>query len=192
MRSFYQRKSMRYECKDAPGFEGRYYLDPNKMEIINKTTGKPLKLRIDHCGYPEVHLSVDGKDLYRKVHRLFAEAYHQNPTCLPCVNHKDENKMNFHPENLEWCDYRYNSNYWTSRERLSTAHKGKKHLRSTNRIGDIVATDSDGNVQIFETASKASEELKISRSKINDVLCGIRKSSHGYTFSRNEREVNHS
>jgi hypothetical protein len=41
-----------------------------------------------------------------------AEAFLENPDGLPQVNHKDENKHNNCVENLEWCDAKYNVNYF--------------------------------------------------------------------------------
>lgn len=47
----------------------------------------------------------------KKVHRLVAECWLDNPNNLPQINHKDENKKNNKLDNLEWCDARYNSTY---------------------------------------------------------------------------------
>ena len=46
-----------------------------------------------------------------------AQAFIPNPRHLPIINHKDENKVNNEAENLEWCDYKYNNNYGTVREK---------------------------------------------------------------------------
>ena len=42
------------------------------------------------------------------IHRLVAETFIPNPDGLPCVNHKDENKLNNRADNLERCTYEYN------------------------------------------------------------------------------------
>ncbi len=48
------------------------------------------------------------------VHRLVASKYIPNPDNLPCVNHKDGNKLNNHKDNLEWCTHRENSQHASS------------------------------------------------------------------------------
>ena len=174
---------MKYEVKDAPGFEEYYYLDPENRSVISKRTGKALKIRRDHCGYPEVHLSVGGRDLYRKVHRLFAEAYHPNPDNLPLVNHKDADKENFHPDNLEWCTNQYNVTYGTASDKRSATHTGMKKPWVEKTLGKpVIAVDEFGNEFYYSSGKEAARQLDIRHSKVEDVLCGRRKSTHGYRF----------
>jgi len=44
-----------------------------------------------------------------------AEIFIPNPDNLPEVNHKDEDKLNYQVENLEWCTGRYNKQYTRTR-----------------------------------------------------------------------------
>lgn len=63
-------------------------------------------------GYKQVELIDDNNNhklLY--VHRLVAITFIPNPNNYPCVNHKDENKVNNNVENLEWCSVSYNNKY---------------------------------------------------------------------------------
>lgn len=86
-----------------------------------RRSGKPKKLapqRNVH-GYAIIKLMKGGKDITYRVHRLVAMAFVPNPEKLPCINHKDENKLNNNPNNLEWCDNRYNNNYGTRNKRIS-------------------------------------------------------------------------
>lgn len=58
--------------------------------------------------YPRIILQVDGKAKAYLIHRLVAEVFVPNPDGLPCINHKDGDKSNPHPENLEWCTHQQN------------------------------------------------------------------------------------
>ena len=62
-------------------------------------------------GYPVVNLTINGKSGTYTVHRLLAKSFIPNPTNLPCINHKDRNRLNFSLDNLEWCTYEYNNRH---------------------------------------------------------------------------------
>lgn len=53
-------------------------------------------------GYFQVSICEDGKKMTRHVHQLIAEAFIEKPSSDLVVNHKDEDKLNNKPENLEW------------------------------------------------------------------------------------------
>lgn len=58
--------------------------------------------------YPRIILRDGGRAKAYLIHRLVAEVFVPNPAGLPCVNHKDGDKSNPHPENLEWCTHQQN------------------------------------------------------------------------------------
>lgn len=110
-------------AKPLLGFDKDYRVTENG-DIISmdyRRSSKPKKLapqRNVH-GYAIIKLMKGGKDITYRVHRLVAMAFVPNPEKLPCINHKDENKLNNNPNNLEWCDNRYNNNYGTRNKRIS-------------------------------------------------------------------------
>lgn len=59
------------------------------------------------------------------IHRLVALVFvpNPNPGKYIIVNHKDSDRRNFNKENLEWCDYRWNS--------LPKNKKGKYHFEAS-------------------------------------------------------------
>ena len=100
--------------KDIEGFKG-YYQISNKGRVkrlpyeydmyyggVAKKPGGVLKERLGTNGYPMACLCMEGKDYYRIVHRLVAQAFIPNPENKPEVNHKDGVKTNNNVENLEW------------------------------------------------------------------------------------------
>ncbi len=96
--------------------------------VKNTKTNRVLKAVKSKLGYLRVHLSKNGETKMFSVHRLVAEAFIPNPSNLPQVNHKDENKANNYagtPENdymdgnLEWCDSKYNINYGNRNNKVS-------------------------------------------------------------------------
>lgn len=70
---------------------------------------KPYKSK---KGYLKVTLYLNKKEWKKKrVHRLVAEAFIENPFNYPEVNHIDGNKENNSVTNLEWCTGEYNRNH---------------------------------------------------------------------------------
>lgn len=93
-----------------------------KSKYRKGTYGKTIKQWKDKHGYLIVYLSKNGKSKKYKVHRLVAEAFIPNLNNLPCINHRDENKLNNRTDNLEWCTYKYNNNYGTKKAKISKAN----------------------------------------------------------------------
>ena len=121
--------------KDIKGYEGLYQVS-NKgrvksveriVRIADKLGGVRLKgemileQEVGKLGYHRVNLFNNDKGKKHLVHRLVAEAFLDNPMNYPQINHKDENKDNNIPSNLEWCTAKYNSNYGDRTERTAVA-----------------------------------------------------------------------
>lgn len=112
--------------KPIKNYEGLYEVSNfGRVKSLSKWLGnyyrneKILKQEKEWCGYLRVALSKDSKVKHFKVHRLVAETFIPNTDNLPQVNHKDENKLNNHVENLEWMSAKDNTNYGTGIERRS-------------------------------------------------------------------------
>ena len=64
---------------------------------------KELSQRKDDWGYYQVNLWRDGKIFVKKAHKMIAEAFHgAPPEAHYQVDHKDGNKENNRPDNLEY------------------------------------------------------------------------------------------
>lgn len=89
---------MRY--KDY-SFNDNYIIYENG-KIFSKKRGIFLKPSLDKKGYQIVVLTIEGKQVTKRVHRIVAEHFIPNPENKPQVNHIDKNKENNDVSNLEW------------------------------------------------------------------------------------------
>ena len=138
-----------------------------------------LKPQIRKRGYLAVSLSKNSKAKSFLIHRLVAIAFIPNPENLPQVNHKDENTSNNHVDNLEWCNQKYNSNYGTSKERISTKLKNGILSKSVEQY------DKEGNyINEYPSAIEASRILHLNVSGIVSCCNESSKYSHcgGYQW----------
>ena len=104
--------------KDILGYEGLYQVSNyGRVRSLKYGKEKILKQQINTDGYLHIDLYKNKKRKNYNVHRLVTIAFLENPNNYPQVNHKDENKQNNHIDNLEWCDYKYNCNYGTRKNK---------------------------------------------------------------------------
>jgi hypothetical protein len=88
-----------------------------------KSKRKILKPYKDGRGYLRVDLGRGNK---RKVHRLVAQQFIENPENLPIVNHINGDRHNNHINNLEWVTGSGNlSHAW---KRGSYSNRGKEKI----------------------------------------------------------------
>ena len=134
---------MKEVWKDIKDYEGLYQVSNlGRIKSVDRIIkrkkngdyfqkGRILNLQIAKNGYYICKLSYQNKKPSKNVHKLVAEAFISNPNNYPCINHKDENKLNNNVNNLEWCTCKYNNNYGTKKERISNALKGRKVSEET-------------------------------------------------------------
>lgn len=103
-------KCLIYDNKEYSNFT----IDENG-NICNRKTGHVYKKSINKKGYYVITLPMGkrGKVKGIRIHKALAETFIPNPHNYPIVLHKDENKLNCSLDNLEWGDYKKNSNdHW--------------------------------------------------------------------------------
>ena len=174
--------------KDIDGFEGLYQVSNyGRVKSLERTVTyssgnvhwypERVLVPVDAGnGYLRVSLSINNKYKSHLIHRLVAKAFVENPDNLPCVNHKDENQSNNHIDNLEWCSYKYNSNYGTAVER-----------RSNKRSRPVDCYNTEGAlVKHYKKVADAIKDLKLKTGdKIRLVCNGQRKKAAGFVWRWN-------
>ena len=169
------------------------YFISNFGRVFSKKSNKVMKNRVvSKNGYQQI--TLDNSQLL--VHRLVAQAFIPNPNNLPCVNHKDENPGNNDFRNLEWCTYKYNSNYGTNPSRHS-----KKMINRYNNDPDwksdcikrlaeiqkkkrkrVVQLDKFNNyIKTYESSYATEKDGHLSV-HVCDCANGKRKTHHGYKW----------
>lgn len=153
-----------------------------EAEIFDTQKQQIVKQRDNGNGYQIVTLTDENnisKNCY--VHRLVAEAF---VPCLPCVNHKDENKKNNSADNLEWCTYSYNNNYGTKIERGVQTRKEKGSYKTPDSAIKIQMLDkTSGKVlKEFDSIKEAGRFLGKTAGHINEAAHGKRKTAYGYKW----------
>ena len=100
--------------KELPGYEGLYLVsNTGKIKSLDRVVackngatrlhkGKELKQFLNERGYLCVVITKNKKSKIKKMHRLVAQTYIDNPLNKPQVNHIDCDKTNNSVENLEW------------------------------------------------------------------------------------------
>jgi hypothetical protein len=83
-------------------------IEVSNMGNVRLVTKATLRMHCDTFGYPRVACTIDGKRSAKRIHRLVAESFIDNPEGKKEVNHIDGNPKNNHVSNLEWCTHQEN------------------------------------------------------------------------------------
>jgi len=138
--------------------------------VLNLKSGKFLKQYIDKYGYKRVNVCIDGKKTNKRVHRLVAEIFIQNPKNKPELSHKDGCKTNNNVNNLVWLTTKENRNHAV----LNGLRKHKKYevFKNYKSLG------------IFNSSKLVTEEFKLSQSSISNVANGHYETTKGYKIKK--------
>lgn len=140
--------------EDIKGFEGLYKIGSDGTVIslpkqhcsgrngsgISHRAQRILHGSRDKDGYRVIGLSKDGRVYAKKIHRLVAEAFLDNPENKKEVNHKDLDKANNTADNLEWVSHSENQKHAYANGRLNHIAIGRTIHAYNARTGEFLWT----------------------------------------------------
>lgn len=151
-----------WSCRRNKKGQIESYVDYNNI--------KELKSWDSISGYKEVKIYFNKKSINKRVHRLVAETFIENPENLPQVNHIDENKQNNNVKNLEWV----------------TSQKNTEHSCAKTYIIENIIT---GEKFTIFNLRKWCKEKNLLDSDLRKTLSSKRNHSKGYRIiEKRERE----
>ena len=151
--------------KEISGYGGKYLISNlSNCKIVghlNTTGHKYLTTRVDRAGYATVRLSKDGNTSTKYIHKLVAAAFVPNHMGKPFVNHRNGNKLDNRPKNLEWV---------THAENIQHAHD----LRLIPRPSERKVIDTCTN-KVYPSIKEASKQTGLSYPTVKGYLKGTRR-----------------
>lgn len=155
---------------------GKYEVS-NLGNVRNSNSGKVLKPAKDRYGYLYVCLHELGKNHYKKIHRLVAEAFVDNEEDKPCIDHIDGDKTNNIYTNLRWVTPKENSNNPITLENIRANCKPPRITKPVMCIETQIT---------YSSAVDAEKITNIDSSAIGKCCRGERGTAGGYHWRYTE------
>lgn len=127
--------------------------------VRNAKTGKELKPHLNPSGYLIICLHGSTRGRTFSIHRLIAEQFVPGADDDLQVNHKDGNKLNNAPSNLEWVTQSQNALHRFS----DLGHKQATPKLSEQKVRELVA---------YRNATGASMSVTAHRFGVNPSMVG--------------------
>lgn len=164
---------------DAPG-----YMVSDCGRVWSSKTQQFLKVKpMDNHGHMGVCMCVDGKRVYKYIHRLMAEAFIPNPKGFPVVRHLNDNPGDNWLENLAWGTQRDNMRDCINNGNAHFVTPEEREIGLARCRTPIIAIDIETGVRReFAGQGEAARMLGLQQANIWKVLNGHRPSTCGYTF----------
>ena len=165
--------------KDCKGYEGLYQVS-NMGRVWSIKRQIYMKANIVNGYYQLTLVCKNGKAKNEKIHRLVALNFiGEPPKGKTMVNHRDENKLNNHVENLEWVDSSYNNNYGSRKEKCHEAM-----LNHPKKSKPLYQYDLDGNLlAIYPSGAEVERLFGFGKSNLYKCARGEYETAYGYKWS---------
>lgn len=141
--------------------------------VIYHCVPKILKPATDSKGYLRVALSINGRLVTKKVHRLVAECFIENHKNKPQVNHKNGIKFDNHYLNLEWVTNSENQIHAVKNKLIKHSEGDSHHkVKVSNEKLISIFSELKSGVPKRELARKYNVDRSIFRRKVlNEINC---------------------
>jgi hypothetical protein len=157
------------EWHPIAGYEGHYEVSSyGRVRSIARVVPHKLKGKktIPECilqqkvtsgtGYLTVNLQKGGTAKRFYVHRLVAAAFHGEPNEGQMVNHKDHNRQNNQPSNLEWCTHSENMRHALS----NPLHRNNKYFAVRQQILDATYGNIRTVAESLGVSARAAYDMR--------------------------------
>lgn len=153
------------EWKDINGYPN--YIVSNLGRIMSVRSGKMMAYSMHKKGYHMVGLSSGGKRRKFMVHRIMALSFIPLVYGKDMINHKDCNKLNNLPSNLEWCTHQENVDHCRLNNLLRPC-RGEKNGNAK------ITSEQAKNIKLrrSENRLKLAQEFGVSVAVIKDIRYG--------------------
>ena len=140
-------------------------------EVRNDENNK-LLAQTSQQDYKFVNLTINGKIYRKRVHRLVAETFIDNPKNKPYVNHIDGIRYHNNVDNLEWVTPQEN-----------TIHAVKIGLTTNGKAKPVNQYNLNGELMLtFPSAQEAARQTGSAQSKITECCKRIRRTANDYQW----------
>ena len=153
------------EMHEILDFNGYYITKGGKVFSSKKYNElKEMVVKEDKDGYLEVGLYKSGKRYFRRVHRLVATQFIENPLNLPQVNHKDGNVKNNSVGNLEWV---------TLAENIQHSYHVLNRVQLPTTGMPVKLVSACGDTTEFASVADLARHVKMSSEHIHRIIKGV-------------------
>ena len=176
-----------YEGFYEASSEGRIRSLDREVKVLNQVRhhkGKILAQQIGSSGYRMVAICPEGeKQRMCLVHRLVALAFIGVPTRhRKEVNHKDHDKSNNRPDNLEWVTRKQNVRHEKGLHPMTEEKRANLVKGQINHRRAVIGTNLKTGEERFYESIKETKKDGFDPSLVCNICKSYRSATKGYTF----------